>query len=82
MITLSEIPVKDLLCPPILFTADNGKRGTYYLWKRTEREDDVKVTRVYWYALGNSGVEEDVPDATASARRWIRDGMRGYKKHE
>ncbi len=75
-----EVPLNDLICPPVLFVADNGKRGTIYVWKRAYREQGILVETFYWYALGNSGEEESVPDATAAARNWIRNGMRVQTK--
>lgn len=60
---------RDALC--IDFTADNQKRGTYYVWKKLLRGD----VQWFWSALGEDGVEDTAFEATQSARNWIRDGQ-------
>ena len=72
-----DVPMADLICPPVVFTASNGKKGTVYIWKRRERINGEIVERFYWWALGNSNYEDNVPDAMSAAREWIRDGMKG-----
>lgn len=56
----------------IYFEADNGKKGTYHVWHRKGR--------YFWVGMGGSGEEEDALDATAAARRWIRDGIGSLKR--
>lgn len=58
----------------VWFEADNGKKGYYHIWHRGER--------FFWTALGNSGEESDALDATAAARRWIRDGIGALKRNQ
>ena len=65
---------------PIKYRASNGKSGTYYLWKRVNRVHGEKIEQWYWWALGNGGIEDCAPDATAAARDWITNSTRAFDK--
>jgi hypothetical protein len=47
------------------FTASNGKKGWYWVWKKREG-------CWYWQTLSNNGQEQDEWAAREAARRWIR----------
>jgi hypothetical protein len=82
MLTLpnpEDVPMADLICPPVVFQANNGKKGTIYIWKRRERVKGEVQDRYYWWALGGSGYEDNVPDAMSSARDWIRDSHISFR---
>jgi hypothetical protein len=56
----------------VVYYADNGKHGTYYLWKvNLHRGEQLWC----WYALGKDGEEGNAYEATLAARKWIRDGV-------
>jgi len=60
----------------IYYKADNGKSGPYHIWRRVERVNGVKQDQWYWQSLGNGGTGDCAQEVTASARAWIRDGLR------
>ena len=60
----------------IFYTANNGKKGTYYIWSRIVHHEIVW----YWAALGNEGRGDDACEVSEAAKGWIRNGMELRKR--
>jgi len=59
----------------VAYTADNGKKGEYYMWKGSVGRGETRRDVYYWWALGNGGEEDTGFEATQAARAWIRNGL-------
>lgn len=77
MSTPSGVP-SDAMC--INYTANNGKKGDYFVWSRSPRIGSTRVTTHYWYALGNNGEDTTALGAADAAKSWIRNGQSGVKR--
>lgn len=61
----------------ILYHADNGKHGTYYIWSRIVHHEVVW----YWHALGNNGMGDSARDVSEDAKEWIRNGSTSRQRN-
>lgn len=74
MFTHQTIPETAL---SIVYHADNGKKGVYYLWDKFVKVDGEVTRRWFWVSMGHDGTCDSAPEATDAARDWIRNGTHG-----